>query len=915
MKKSFLLIFIVSFYSSYSQVGIRTNDPKATLDIQAVDPAHPTVNDGIIIPRVNGLMNPALMSADQNGMLVFLTPHNKFYYWNNNKSSWISIVDVDNAVKEIDDLSDGKTDTNASSVYLGKYAGTNDNDSDNKNVGVGYEVLNNSTSSSINVGVGYKALKNNTIGSSNVAIGNLSLHHNLTGCQNVASGSLSMYKNTTGCNNVSFGNQALHSNKANIGSTAIGYRSMSYANDATNGIVTFNTAVGYESLCGSNTPSNNTGEKNTAIGSRSLHLNQSGSYNTAVGAFSLYFNSTGSFNTSVGESSLESNTTGYANTATGRYSLYNNTTGHGNTALGVDALYSNSTGSGNTSIGNNTLHSNTTGGQNTAVGGAALQNNTTGHDNTAIGDDALRDNTGGQKNTSLGRWSLYLSTTGDRNTAAGYNSMRNNDTGSENTVMGESSFNKNIEGSKNVCIGTQSGYNSLGDKSIFIGYTAGYNETTSNKLYVENSNADADSALIYGEFGLDASVVGNMLRTNAEFQIGSPDLNGYIFPIARGTNEQLLQTDGSGQLSWVASSSLGTDAQTLSYSGTILSISNGNTVTIPNGDITEVIAGDGLTGGGVSDDITINVEAINGITSTPDEIKLGGTLTENTSINQGDYHMLYNLNGNGDFSIEENGHSYFKINDNGDINADGSTFVLDASANKIGINKTTPNSFLDISANSSGGTGHIELTETGSGDGTRILFKNAVETDNKWTLYAKADNTNSDSYFNIHHTGTGNVLIVRGNGNVGIKRTPVTNDLEVNGTASKSSPGSWLGNSDRRLKTDIQTISEQEALQKLLKLRGVTYKWDDQKTGIDRPKGVQYGFIAQELMKVFPEKVTKDEEGYYQTAYADYDPLFVQAIKELNNQVELLKTLNKNIINENLELKKRLDKIESLINK
>ena len=72
-----------------------------------------------------------------------------------------------------------------------------------------------------------------------------------------------------------------------------------------------------------------------------------------------------------------------------------------------------------------------------------------------------------------------------------------------------------------------------------------------------------------------------------------------------------------------------------------------------------------------------------------------------------------------------------------------------------------------------------------------------------------------------------------------------------------------------------------------------------------RPEGIQYGFIAQELMKVFPEKVSKDNLGFYQTAYGDYDALFVQAIKELNTKVEGLET-------ENQQLKKMLSKYEEL---
>ncbi|MFK5982615.1 MAG: tail fiber domain-containing protein, partial [Flavobacteriaceae bacterium] len=95
------------------------------------------------------------------------------------------------------------------------------------------------------------------------------------------------------------------------------------------------------------------------------------------------------------------------------------------------------------------------------------------------------------------------------------------------------------------------------------------------------------------------------------------------------------------------------------------------------------------------------------------------------------------------------------------------------------------------------------------------------------------------------------------------------------------------------------------ALDKIIKMNGVTYLWNDTKTGINRPTEIQYGFIAQELMQVFPEKVTKDALGFYQTAYGDYDPIFVEAIKELKNEIDQLSNNNK-------QLKEQLKKYENL---
>ncbi|MDC7994723.1 tail fiber domain-containing protein [Altibacter sp. HG106] len=212
---------------------------------------------------------------------------------------------------------------------------------------------------------------------------------------------------------------------------------------------------------------------------------------------------------------------------------------------------------------------------------------------------------------------------------------------------------------------------------------------------------------------------------------------------------------------------------------------------------------------------------------------------------------------------------------------------------------------ISILKNSGANYSHLELRQLSANGGSRIRFKNNAETDHEWVVFSRADDTDSDSRFNVFYTTVGNVIVATGDGNVGIGRTPTTNTFEVEGTASKATAGTWAGNSDRRLKKKIETIASSEALEKLLQLRGVSYEWNDQKTGIERPEGIQYGFIAQELMEVFPEKVSEDAQGYYQTAYGDYDPLFVQAIKELNQKISDLETQNEN-------LKKQLKSYETL---
>jgi hypothetical protein len=67
------------------------------------------------------------------------------------------------------------------SVYIGTDAGSNDDRTDNRNVGVGFYALRSNTTGNNNTANGYVALFSNTTGLGNTAIGNAALRENTTG--------------------------------------------------------------------------------------------------------------------------------------------------------------------------------------------------------------------------------------------------------------------------------------------------------------------------------------------------------------------------------------------------------------------------------------------------------------------------------------------------------------------------------------------------------------------------------------------------------------------------------------------------------------------------------------------------------------------------------------------------------------
>ena len=135
----------------------------------------------------------------------------------------------------------------------------------------------------------------------------------------------------------------------------------------------------------------------------------------------------------------------------------------------------------NTSIGYLSLWSNSTGYNNTAVGTYAGYSVTTGHDNVLIGLSA-GENLGGHYNVGIGNATYGVSAGSANNRVAiGYQSQRVSQ-GNNNTSIGYQSLRSVTTGTGNVA----------------LGYQAGYSETSSDKLYIANSNTS--TPLVAGDF-------------------------------------------------------------------------------------------------------------------------------------------------------------------------------------------------------------------------------------------------------------------------------------------------------------------------------------------------------------------------------------------------------------------------------
>tara|TARA_B110001452_G_scaffold94702_1_gene78234 strand:- start:503 stop:2809 length:2307 start_codon:yes stop_codon:yes gene_type:complete len=137
-----------------------------------------------------------------------------------------------------------------------------------------------------------------------------------------------------------------------------------------------------------------------------------------------------------------------------------------------------------------------------------------------------------------------------------------------------------------------------------------------------------------------------------------------------------------------------------------------------------------------------------------------------------------------------------------------------------------------------------------------------------------------------------NAFLVLKNGN-----TTINGQLNVNGNIFAS--GTITSSSDLRYKQNINSLDN--ALEKVLKLRGVSYNFKVEEYSNKKfPAETQIGFIAQELLEIYPQLISKDKEGYYSVDYSKISPILVEAIKEQQKKIDKLETelgLIKNYLN------------------
>jgi len=172
-------------------------------------------------------------------------------------------------------------------------------------------------------------------------------------------------------------------------------------------------------------------------------------------------------------------------------------------------------------------------------------------------------------------------------------------------------------------------------------------------------------------------------------------------------------------------------------------------------------------------------------------------------------------------------------------------------------------------------------------------YISASVTDPAWSDFSRG----TDLTFSVTKNATSipfEALRIDNNGNVGIGCSTPHYVLDVQGTLGVSgqitttsavATTGFTACSDIRFKTNIVPL--QNSLQNVLKLQGVNYIWRiNEFPERHFANGVQIGFIAQEIEKIYPQFVLTDDKGFKSVDYSRLTPVLVEAIKEQQKMIE-----------------------------
>ena len=208
----------------------------------------------------------------------------------------------------------------------------------------------------------------------------------------------------------------------------------------------------------------------------------------------------------------------------------------------------------------------------------------------------------------------------------------------------------------------------------------------------------------------------------------------------------------------------------------------------------------------------------------------------------------------------------------------------------------------------------------------------AVNGNNGATLYTKTGIGTSSPSVDLHIKQSNETVPLNGGG-LRLERVANSNHWDLGTNSSNlfefayngvtkgwisTVDGSYSAVSDERMKMDINDVGT--IMPSIMKLQAKTYHYKDNNPG----ERLSYGFIAQEVEKLFPEFVASSgTEQKKALAYQNFSVIAIKALQEQQEEIEKLKTqqkemqTNQQLINEvqNNKIEKLEKQLEQLLKK
>jgi hypothetical protein len=250
-------------------------------------------------------------------------------------------------------------------------------------------------------------------------------------------------------------------------------------------------------------------------------------------------------------------------------------------------------------------------------------------------------------------------------------------------------------------------------------------------------------------------------------------------------------------------------------------------------------------------------------------------LTQNSYFNTSGSWTYINNGTAGQYSIDGVGNHIFNRAVSGTGNT-GVSFIESMRITSVGTISASTTSSISLELNSTDNNGgYLSFKRNGTGYGyVGSAYHLSVGGAREDIAVAGLGNITFASGGSLNIRGQ---ITAGGNWLVGTTSDPGYK-LYVSGTIYAT--GNITANSDLTLKKNLKLV--ENPIDKLNQLNGYLYQWKENDE-------YQYGVIAQEVEKILPHAVSTGKDGIKGVSYNQIIPVMIEAIKELNAEVKLLK--------------------------